>query len=589
MTHKILPVEEFVAPDEFTNRVAELTYLQEWVQNISQGKSNSLALISPRRLGKTALLERLVNTVFFEDWGVAPFYYSRGRGITTLRKFLLDYATVFYRQYIAYLLQEPRLYRDRSMNLHLLSQLTTADERIGLIQEKFITPFLARYESGNEPAEMLWTLMVHTPEDVAVSTGVKVAILIDEFQDLKTQIYDAPESLIIDPKRHQPVDIPATFSRQSQSRQAPMLVSGSAVTMIFNTTMGGPLGGRFSFRYLKPMSTEDGAQLVKKLIPPENITDELAHYLSFQLSGHPYYITCCARSRYPLEKFTSRSQIDALIEFELVEGDIGGFWEAHFNENRELINQDDNAELGKKIFYYFTKYNNQKVEIREIAKQLKVPPEIVEEKLEKLHQADLVYRKVPGYYAFNDNMLMRYIYNTASQGVEGIDLPPPRIQGFNNYYKGKLLELLVQNILHSFRGEELPGSLFGTDKTVFAPHFSQVGSISSKLPNSEEYEIDAFGDYLDRGEHVIWVTECKNRIQPVNKQEVERTLRAAAVAQNSFKASRAFIWFVSTAGFTADAKTLLEEHGCYYSANAEINSLAKRYGIPVKIGEKIVD
>jgi hypothetical protein len=45
-----------------------------------------------------------------------------------------------------------------------------------------------------------------------------------------------------------------------------MLVSGSAVTLIFRTVMGGPLGGRFGFKYLKTLSIDDGAKLIINLV-----------------------------------------------------------------------------------------------------------------------------------------------------------------------------------------------------------------------------------------------------------------------------------------------------------------------------------
>ncbi|ETR66556.1 MAG: hypothetical protein OMM_12647 [Candidatus Magnetoglobus multicellularis str. Araruama] len=61
---KILPVEEMVDYEEFTDRVEILRELDNWIKNIQKMTSPSTAIISPRRLGKTALLDRLVNTVF---------------------------------------------------------------------------------------------------------------------------------------------------------------------------------------------------------------------------------------------------------------------------------------------------------------------------------------------------------------------------------------------------------------------------------------------------------------------------------------------------------------------------------------------
>jgi predicted AAA+ superfamily ATPase len=64
---KIWPVEEMVHEDEFTDRVELLRELDQWIKAIGRMGSWSTALIAPRRIGKTVLLDRLVNTVLFQN------------------------------------------------------------------------------------------------------------------------------------------------------------------------------------------------------------------------------------------------------------------------------------------------------------------------------------------------------------------------------------------------------------------------------------------------------------------------------------------------------------------------------------------
>ena len=117
-------------------------------------------------------------------------------------------------------------------------------------------------------------------------------MIIDEFQDMKFYIYNMSQELFADMdskgRLNGPgaINLPATFDRQAQSRKAPMLVSGSAVTLIFRTVMGGPLGGRFDFIYIKPLSIPDGATLLlntlKYYAHDKATTPELALYASAQ-------------------------------------------------------------------------------------------------------------------------------------------------------------------------------------------------------------------------------------------------------------------------------------------------------------------
>ncbi|ETR64878.1 MAG: hypothetical protein OMM_15201, partial [Candidatus Magnetoglobus multicellularis str. Araruama] len=131
--------------------------------------------------------------------------------------------------------------------------------------QKYLRNFLSFLETNHYDSDIgYWAQVVRLPELVASSSNTYAAIIIDEFQEMKCIAYDIPNTLFHEFKtKHQltdegAADLTASYRRLSQSRVAPMLVSGSAVTMIFKTVMGGPLGGRFDFTYVKPLSIPDG-------------------------------------------------------------------------------------------------------------------------------------------------------------------------------------------------------------------------------------------------------------------------------------------------------------------------------------------
>ncbi len=138
---KIWPVEEMVHEDEFTDRVELLRELDQWVKAIGRMGSWSTALIAPRRIGKTVLLDRLVNTVFFKpEYQVAPFYFKMTREKRTLKEFLLEYATTFFRQYLAYCEQDADLYNKDIELSELLDYQTT--HTAGVLALEYIQRFL---------------------------------------------------------------------------------------------------------------------------------------------------------------------------------------------------------------------------------------------------------------------------------------------------------------------------------------------------------------------------------------------------------------------------------------------------------------
>ncbi len=590
---KILPVEEMLAYEEFTDRVEILRELEEWVKNIQRMASPSTAIISPRRMGKTVLLDRLVNTVFFKpEYRVAPFYFSVKPEKTTLRRFMLEYAATFFRQYIAYCHQDPGLYNDKGIKPEELLDLAS-DHNAANLAKKFIEGFLNRYHDTRYD-DMLnqWGAFIGVPEQMGSYSGTRAAVIIDEFQDMNFFIHDTSEELFAEMGAkgmltdQGATDLTATYRRQAQSRKAPMLVSGSAVTMIFRTVMGGPLGGRFGFKYLRPLSVPDGAVLLKTLLklyaPEAEIRPENALYASAQVGGHPYYLYCLSVSEYEGKKFDSTASLDSLIRYEIRQGKIYGFWQTHFQDNRKHINADSDEELGKKIIYYFTKYNNQPVEIREIAEKLKIPKKTVEEKIERLYFADLVWRTEARYYAFNDICLMRYIkfvYEKDMEDVEEIDLSQQSL--FNNL-KGKFLELVVQVTMMKFNHEKLDGQFFGKTGEIAVPLFQVADTKYAKSSGTRTYQIDVYA--REKTGNRVWLCECKYTKTAMGMKQVKKLEDAAAAFRREEEESGHTVpgiqmWILSTGGFTQEVLDYVRDRADIFCSDYEgINGIFRAYG-----------
>ena len=134
---------------DLAGRVEILRDLEHWVSEIGRVGAGSTAIIAPRRMGKTVLLDRLVNIVFYKTENkVAPIYIKFKREEITLRKFLLVYATEFFRQYIAYCLQDVMLYQRTSMKVEKLLEIKS-DNRAVLLAQENLKEFIERYNSSN--------------------------------------------------------------------------------------------------------------------------------------------------------------------------------------------------------------------------------------------------------------------------------------------------------------------------------------------------------------------------------------------------------------------------------------------------------
>lgn len=94
--------ERIGKPELFTGRKEELTYYLKWIRDIKEEKSQSTAILARRKMGKTALMERLFNITFYKNDGVIPFYYEIKEVKMWVGDFCKDFFLTFIHHYIAF-------------------------------------------------------------------------------------------------------------------------------------------------------------------------------------------------------------------------------------------------------------------------------------------------------------------------------------------------------------------------------------------------------------------------------------------------------------------------------------------------------
>jgi hypothetical protein len=105
-------IEERIGnPALFTGRKEELTYFLKWINDIKERKSQSVALMARRKMGKTALMQRMFNITFYKNEGVIPFYYEIKENDVWIVDFCVDFCLTFIYQYIAFKTRKTRYLR----------------------------------------------------------------------------------------------------------------------------------------------------------------------------------------------------------------------------------------------------------------------------------------------------------------------------------------------------------------------------------------------------------------------------------------------------------------------------------------------
>ena len=106
--------ERIGKPGLFTGRNEEMNYFLKWINDIKEKKSQSTALPARRKMGKTALMDRLFNITFFKNNGVIPFYYEVKETKMWVVDFCQDFFLTFIYQYIAFKSRNPEYLRPES-------------------------------------------------------------------------------------------------------------------------------------------------------------------------------------------------------------------------------------------------------------------------------------------------------------------------------------------------------------------------------------------------------------------------------------------------------------------------------------------
>ncbi|MCU0290341.1 MAG: hypothetical protein MUF15_28675, partial [Acidobacteria bacterium] len=86
----------------FTGRKNELAFFLKWIDDIKEEKSQSTAILARRKMGKTAIMERLFNITFYKNDGVIPFYYEVKETKMWMGDFCKDFFLTFIYHYIAF-------------------------------------------------------------------------------------------------------------------------------------------------------------------------------------------------------------------------------------------------------------------------------------------------------------------------------------------------------------------------------------------------------------------------------------------------------------------------------------------------------
>ncbi len=300
-------------PELFSGRKEKLSFFLEWINNIKERKSQSMAILARCKMGKTALMERLFNITYHKNDGVIPFYYEIKEQKIWIVDFCIDFFITFVYQYMAFKTRKKEYIQPvRKFDLEYVKTLSAKeglDDITGLIEN-------VEYLVKHERIDNLWQTVREAPKTIAYKNGEFIVQMIDEFQFLNDKIYlDKQKS-----DANLVTDMAGGYLSTAESKVAPLLVSGSWVGWLMNMLMM-MLPGRFRNTFIENMPENEAVEMVYNYsrffdVP---VTDESAYLLVQVAEGSPFYISSIMRSLCPGKDLQTIEGLTRVLEFETLD------------------------------------------------------------------------------------------------------------------------------------------------------------------------------------------------------------------------------------------------------------------------------
>ncbi len=566
--------ERIGKPELFTGRKKELAHLLSWINNIKEENSQSTALLARRKMGKTALMERLFNITFYRNDGVIPFYYEIKETKMWVVDFCIDFCMTFVYQYMAFKTRNTRYLIPLGKSDLKKASKIARDEGLDIIVE-----LLDGVENAvrNSHVDLLWETVREAPKLIAAAQGEFIVQMIDEFQFMNAMFYRDKKTEI------QMDHLAGGYLSTAESKVAPLLVSGSWVGWLMNELIT-MLPSRFRYEYLENMPQEEAVEMIYKFshhfdVP---VTEETVYLMAGMAEGSPFYMSSIIRSSCPEKDLTTIKGLTDTIEFETLDnrGVIKMTWMEYIWAAFPQIN-DRNA---KNIVLHLCKHRDRELTRKELLDDLNLDMTDgeLEKKLDALVKADIIGRGRTNYdyRGVQDNIFDKVFRGVYEKEIRDFDVTEIKkeygeefeklkkqyahLLGKFNYQKGLFAEYLIleQLRLHGQKKNKVFKSItrYLPDDFNFC-RYDRVWRYDSSPAYANSFNLDIYAHAVDPGDYSI-AGEVKSRDgKKVSKDEVTAFETKMNRVKEFENISRIQGFIFSPAGFAKDADEYCREKG----------------------------
>ncbi|MCP4109130.1 MAG: hypothetical protein GY749_26975 [Desulfobacteraceae bacterium] len=557
---KIYFEERIGNPELFTGRKKELAYFLNWADRINRKISMSSAILSRRKTGKTAFMQRLYNIIFQKNGNVIPFYYEIRETDQWLLDFSLEFFQTFAYQYIAFKTGKPEYFD--------YLQVADIEDTVSVAREEGFDYIAAQAKAvkrlvSEENAGLLWTIARKAPRMTAGHYNEYVVQMIDEFQFINRFIFRDKACT------NRISNLAGSYLGTAEYKNAPLLVSGSWVGWLARDLLR-MLPGRFQFHYFENMPDDETVEMILKysLLESIPVSEEIVPLMAGITEGNPFYISSIFRSKYPEKDITTEEGLRKTLEFETLSGEgiIKGIW----MEYAGYAMDEANGRNAKKIVLYLCKNRDREVARSELTEvlSLEMSDSDLEKKMKILVRSDIINqgRSNSHYRGVSDNIFDKVFRGVYENEIEAFDpkeitdeykvlfeklgTEHRQVMGEYSSFKGKFAEFLIINHLRhrAYKNQSVFCNMMrNLPKDFRFAEYETVWSWSASPADRRDIQIDIFAR-AGQDEYSL-IGEVKNRKAKFSVKEAENFVKKAGELVKLEDVPKAVLFVFSVSGF----------------------------------------
>jgi hypothetical protein len=471
--------EKIGEPELFVGRKKEFRQINKWLDNIPKRLSKSRVILARRKSGKTAFVQRIFNQLWTENGMTIPFYFDIKETKVWYPTFAIDYYRTFVSQYLSFIQRDEGL-ADNLLSLDQIRAYGVAHSLRLLVDD--VDSLKTDKERGEH--DLVWKIAYSAPHRFAKQFDRRILVILDEFQNLTQFVYR-------DEKCEGKPDetLAGSYHYHSESKIAPMLVTGSYAGWLLSVIHQYLEAGRLKPTYFSPYLTqEEGLQTVYKYAEfyQEPITNETAVQINELCMADPFFISCVIQSDYDGKKLDETEGVINTVNYEISDEKAEMFlnWGEYLEKTLQRINGEQQS---KKLLLHLNRYADRYWTPLQLKKEmhLELSPDEIQQILVILSEVDMIDKGSSDiqFRGLQDGTLNLVLRRRFEEEIEGFEPDFPQefsekikklkaenrsLQGKLNHYAGIVGEHLLATALN------VPLLRFGVKNALRSPSFSKM-------------------------------------------------------------------------------------------------------------------